>query len=48
MVYLYEGLVDSLSTTIGGASSLGALALQDSGHAWFSGRRCSAQKYPLQ
>ena len=32
MVYLYAGLVDSLSTIIGGAS-LGALALQASGHA---------------
>jgi len=48
MVYLYDGLVGSLSTMIGGVSSLGALALQDSGHAWFSGSRCSAQKYPLQ
>jgi len=36
------------STMIGRSSSRGIFALQYSGHAWFSGSRCSTQKYPWQ
>ena len=37
-----------LSTMIGRGSFRGIFALQYSGHAWFSGSRCSTQKYPWQ
>jgi len=39
-------LGEGLPTMIGRGSSRGIFALQYSGHAWFSGSRCSTQKYP--
>ena len=36
----------SSKTGMEGFSRRGTLVRQYSGHAWFSGRRCSTQKYP--
>ena len=51
-VYVKEysyGVLSCISVIVdGGVSLRGANAFQYSGHAWFSGSRCSAQKYPLQ
>lgn len=51
-VYVKEysyGLLSGISVIVGGgASSRGANTFQYSGHAWFSGSRCSLQKYPPQ